>query len=191
MPQSNFAKLVGDIVDLLLPLSPEDRNRVLRASLVLLGDTADPIRDVLSSSPPSDAPVTMNSSDFPLSTKAMRWTKQNGITVDQLSHLFHAAEGKLEIIAVDIPGKNNKEKVLNAYLLVGLSKFLETGTSDFDDATGRALCQSLGILNTKHHAEAFRGINEVTGSPSKGWTLTAPGLKRAALLVIDLSQTND
>ncbi|MEH2494995.1 hypothetical protein V1294_001474 [Bradyrhizobium sp. AZCC 1678] len=191
MPQQS-AKIVADIVDLLTPLSSEQRGRIIKASLALLGEATDPIHEPKTPlTATNNTALLANSDEFPLSNKANLWAKQNSITVEQLSHLFHASEGKFEIIATHIPGKGNKEKVLNAYLLVGLSKFLEVGISDFNDASGRSLCQTFGCYNNRHHVEAFKGVNELTGSQSRGWMLTAPGLKAAALLVNELSKSDD
>ena len=107
MGKTKPSDIVGKIVDLLTPLSSEERRRVISASLTLLGETKNenpPIEDE------DDETVTT-------SGKAKTWQKQNGITPKQLDEVFHHDNGKVDVIAGEMPGKNKKEKTLNAYVL--------------------------------------------------------------------------
>jgi hypothetical protein len=95
---------------------------------------------------------------------------------------------KSDIIAAEVPGKSNRERVRNAYVLFGISRLLATGTANFDDKLARGLCEKLGIYDRTNHMKYMKGGNEFTGSKDKGWALTAPGLKHGAALIANLTQ---
>lgn len=161
------------IVELLTPLAAEERQRVIRASLALLGD-----------SPALDLPEEEGDSENTLPPRARNWLKQNGLSFGSLEEIFHFNGGIFEVIASDIPGKNDKEKTFNAYILTGISRLLSVGEPNFDDKQARQLCKSLGCLNEGNHSAYMKDKgNGMNGSKEKGWILTAPGLKQAAMLV--------
>jgi len=119
------------------------------------------------------------------------WMKQNGITAEQLQHVFHFSGAGVEIIAPDFPGKNKKQKTYNAYVVEGIAQLLATGEPHFTDKVARALCERAGCFDSANHATHMNNKgNEFAGSKDKGWTLTAPGLKKGAALVKELSQQN-
>lgn len=174
------------IVEILTPLSFEDRTRAIRAAMTLLGDER-----------PSAVPNTaitdaLDQSHGELGTlppRAQTWMKQNGISVPELEQVFHIAEGVVEVIAAHMPGRNKKEQTYNAYILTGLGQLLLTGNPSFQDKPARALCESSGCYDSANHSAHIKDRgNEFTGSKEKGWILTAPGLKRAAALVKELGQ---
>jgi hypothetical protein len=110
--------------------------------------------------------------------------KQNGVTEDNLSHVFHIDGGAAEVIAGEAPGKSDKEKTLNAFVLTGLAEFLQTGDPKFDDKAARALCKKLGCFGEGNHATYMKDRgNLLGGSKEGGWTLTGPGLKAGAELI--------
>jgi hypothetical protein len=176
---------VPQIVTLLTPLSPEDRRRAIRAALALLGDEAtNSITSAEAQGGHHDQAVNGN---FP--PRAQVWMKQNSVSTDEVQQVFHIADGTVEVIAPEIPGKSDKEKTYAAYILTGIAKLLETGNPSFDDKTARALCKSSGCYNSINHSTYLNDKgNEFTGSKDKGWTLTAPGLKRGAALVKELNK---
>src|SRR5262245_59372781 len=107
-----------------------------------------------------------------------------GITSAQLSHVFHLDGGTSEVIASEAPGKNGKEKTINAYVLTGISAFLQSGEAKFDDKTARDVCKLMGCFNEGNHAYYLKGKgNALGGTKDSGWTLTGPGLKSGAELV--------
>jgi hypothetical protein len=115
--------------------------------------------------------------------------KQNDVTIDDIQQTFHMADGVVEVIASDIPGKNGKEKTLAAYVLTGIAGLLATGNAAFDDNSARGVCKSSGCFNLANHAAYLKEKgNEFTGSKDNGWTLTTPGLKRGAALVKELGR---
>ena len=179
-------QIVGTLVEELTPLSSEDRQRVLQAALALLGETQG-----VSSHNFSAQKVTPEAlgGDVELPPRARNWLRQNHVTSEQIENVFHKGESGLELIASEMPGKTNREKVRNAYVLIGLARFLETGEGKFDDKPARALCERYGFFDGTNHTKYMKDGNEFTGSKDKGWTLTAPGLKRGAALITEIANT--
>ncbi len=182
MNKHKTTDIVGKIVEMLMPLSSDERQRAVNASLVLLGELTTNPNNGRSGGKPSEG-----IGDWPV--RAQTWVKQNSLSVDELQQVFLIAEGNAEVIASEIPGKGKKEKTHNAYVLTGIAKLLSTGNPSFDDKSARALCETSGCIDTTNHAKYLkeRG-NEFTGTKNKGWVLTAPGLKRGASLVKELNK---
>jgi len=126
----------------------------------------------------------MENHDLDVTPKVQNWFKQNNITKEELEEVFYLSENEPDFIAADVIGKDMKEKSHNSYIISGISKFIFDGTGTFDDKSARDLCRNLGCYDEKNHARHIKEIgNVVTGTKEKGWTLTAPGLKKAALLI--------
>jgi hypothetical protein len=90
----------------------------------------------------------------------------------------------VEITASHPPGKNAKLQTINTYVLTGIGKLLETGVPKFDDKAARDNCKSLGCFNTANHVVYMKKKgNVLSGSKTKGWTVTGPGLKVGAELI--------
>lgn len=171
------------IVDILSPLSPDERRRVIGASLTLLGD--DP------SSLQSSGGFTSyrQTSEMGLPERAQLWMDQNSLSMEEVQQVFHISDGTVEVIASGMPGNNDKEKTYSAYILSGIASLLRTGNAAFDDKSARTLCKTSGCFTGGNHATHLNQKgNEFTGSKEKGWTLTAPGLKRGADLIKQLSK---
>lgn len=178
MAELKPAEITMKVVDLLSPLASEDRQRVVRAAMVLLGEGTAPENKSDRAANSGDEEITS------LPQKAQIWMKQNAISLEQLQYVFHLDGENAAVIAPDIPGANKKEKTLNAYVLAGVSKLLSMGEPIFDDKSARALCVSSGCFDMSNHAAIMKDKgNAFTGSKESGWTLTAPGLKQAADLV--------
>lgn len=184
MNEIETAGVMTKIVEALAPLASEERLRVVRAALTLLGETA-PIQD--KKPDPEGSDLTGEVSALP--ARARAWIQQNGLSFEQLQQVFQFSEGSVEVIATEMPGQNDKEKSFNAYILTGIAKLLATNAPAFDDDTARTLCKASGCFNLSNHSGymAQKG-NEFTGSKLNGWTLTAPGLKRGATLVRELTK---
>jgi hypothetical protein len=190
MPRT-LAEIVGAIVDELTPLGSDERKRAVHAAMTLLGE--DVIGVNTSAANTSAASTHQNRADGADGTEALpprvrSWMRQNNLSMDHVQHVFHINNDTAEIIA-EIPGRNNREKVRNAYVLTGISNFLVTGEQRFDDTTARGLCERVGIYDSTNHAKSMKGGNEFVGSRSGGWTITSPGLKHAAGLILELSST--
>jgi hypothetical protein len=188
MTNKKTTEIVTEIVELLTPIESEERHRVIQACLTLLGET-------FSASTPTAAgsgtnPAGDEGDELPtMLPRARSWMKQNGISLDELQQVFHLEDGSADVIASEIPGKNKKEKTYNAYVLAGIARLLSTGVPSFDDKTARALCVSSGCYDTANHSVTIKDRgNEFTGTKEKGWSLTAPGLKRGAVLVKEMTK---
>jgi hypothetical protein len=168
------------VVEALTPLASEERTRVIRAAMALLGESSTAHADV-------EEPT---GSIEGLSPRARVWMKQNSITPVQLQQVFHISDGVAEVIAPQLPGRNKKEQTHNAYIITGISQLLINGGASFDDRAARALCERCGCYDSANHSANLRDRgNEFTGSKEKGWTLTAPGLRRAAEIIKEMQAT--
>lgn len=174
---------LSQIVEILTPMSAEERARVVRAALVMLGDSSTP------SGMDDHGGGDEISRDIP--PRARAWMKQYAVTPEQLEEVFHLVDGTIEVIAAELPGKNRKEQTYSAYVLTGIGQLLLNGTPVFDDKTARSLCEAAGCYDVANHAASLKGKgNEFAGSKDRGWTLTAPGLKRGADLIKDMNKQN-
>ena len=171
----SLAQIVGTIVEELTPLDSEGRKRAVHAAMTLLGEEAvkRPSTEV-EQGEPAGGEVML--------PRVKTWMRQNDLSMDELQQVFHIENGTVEIIA-EIPGKSNREKVRNAYILTGVSSFLSTGEQRFDDTAARGLCERVGIYDSTNHSKYMKDGNEFTGSRERGWTVTIPGLKAGASLV--------
>lgn len=182
MSKKSVTEVVSAIVDELTPLSSEDRLRVVEASLMLLGESKR--RPVEQS-----GEQTVSASGDELPQAARIWMHQNNLTHDELQQVFHISTEGVEVIASEAPGKGRSEQVRNVYLLLGASRLLASGDASFDDKAGRAQCESLGCYDSTNHSKYMKDKgNEFVGTKTGGWTLTAPGKKRAAALVKEMSK---
>jgi len=182
MAKTKTTDILGKIVEMLNPLSSEERNRVVRASLVLLGEKETNI--VENNSGGND----VGGEEFlVLPDRAKTWIKKNRLSLNQIQQVFNIAKGEVEVIA-DMPGKDKTAKTLHAYILTGLASLLSTGVQNFYDKSARELCKTSGCYDGPNHITILKKKgNEFTGNKNKGWILTAPGLKRGAELVKELS----
>ncbi len=184
MSKKSITEVVSLIVSALEPFTSEERSRAVSASLTLLGEAAGPPR--VERPFPEDVKTDGEAGGLP--SRAQSWVKLNNLTLDQLHQVFHWTSDGVELIVASLPGKNNRERVRNAYILCGIANLLSTGVATFDDRTARGVCVKLGIYDKTNHMKYMRGGNEFTGAKEKGWTLTAPGLKHAADLIAALAQ---
>ncbi len=180
MTQAMSMDALTKVVETLNPLTSEERNRVVRAAMVLLGEVSPTVG--------ADEP---EGGIEGLSPRARVWMKQNSITADHLQQVFHLSDGVAEVIAPQLPGRNKKEQTYSAYIITGIGQLLLTGNASFDDKMARALCERAGCYDSANHSATLRNRgNEFTGTKDKGWTLTAPGLARGAEIIKDLSKLN-
>lgn len=190
---SQIAEIAGQIVRLLDPLASKDRQRVINGALTMLGETstlgATGPETLGPASREASEPIKTSQETDGLSAKSKTWIKQNGITIAQLEQLFDISSDGVPVIAPEVPGKSDKEQTLNAYILNGVSRFLASGDTSFDDKAARKLCENLGCYNSGNHATYMSNKgNLLTGSKAVGWKLTAPGLKHGANLIKQLAR---
>jgi hypothetical protein len=178
---------MAKLVELLKPLSPEDRVRAIRSAMIWLDDNQP---GTVSGSGDQEEVNEPAGEIGALPLRARTWMKQNGISASQLQHVFHITKEGVEIIA-GVPGRNKKEQTYNAYILTGLGQLLRAGNPTFQDKEARALCESSGCYDSANHSVHIKNKgNEFTGTKDKGWTLTVPGLRRAGEIVKELSGQN-
>jgi hypothetical protein len=183
MKTKSATEIVGTIVDELTPLSSEERQRVIQASLALLGEA--PIQASRTGiNEQRDGDQNIES----LPDRAKTWARQNDLSLEQLQQVFHVSDDGVEVIAAEIPGKTYRERVRNAYVLLGIASLLSSGNAKFDDKAARVLCEASGFYDRTNHMKFMKGGNEFIGTKDKGWTLTPPGRKRGATLVAELSK---
>jgi hypothetical protein len=173
-------EISGKLVGLLGPLASDDRARLIKAALILLGEQAPNTSNINPDANSADA------SGY--APKTQIWMRKHGITAEQLSHVFHIRDGYAEVIAGAIPGGSKKVQTLNAYILTGIGRLLTTGEPAFDDKSARALCESAGCYDQPNHSRALGDKGDkLSGTKEKGWILTAPGLKHGADLIKELN----
>ncbi|WP_298368393.1 hypothetical protein [uncultured Bradyrhizobium sp.] len=182
MTQKSITDIVAAIVAELTPLQSDERQRVIQASLVLLGESPLAVGKKL----PEAQSETDYGNDVP--ARARTWMKQNHLSVNQVQQVFHTSSDGVEIIISEIPGKGNRDKVRNAYVLLGIAGLISSNEPRFDDREARALCERYGFFDGTNHMKYMKGGNEFTGSKEKGWTLTAPGLKQGAAIILNLTK---
>src|SRR5690349_5473937 len=95
MTQAKSMDALTKVVETLSPLSSEERARVVRAAMAMLGDA----------SPTGETNVEGQVGSIEgLSPRARIWMKQNSVTSDQLQQVFHLSGNGAEVIAPQLPG---------------------------------------------------------------------------------------
>lgn len=184
---TSISETLKNLVDLLEPLSPDERQRLVKGALAALGDA--PVSTAAINTNPARA---ISHSDVGgenvIAGKAQAWMKQNSVSFEQIEQVFHfGPDGGVELIAA-LPGKSRREQTLAAYVLSGLGNFLTKGDGSFDDELARGRCETAGCFDAGNHAKFLKDKgNEFSGDKQKGWSLTSPGLKRAAALVQEMT----
>lgn len=134
----------------------------------------------------------LNFGEFKVGSAAERWLKKSEITLEILEHVFHSSGDELLVVAAEVPGKSKREQTLNAYRLEGARNFLHSDSQTFSNEAARELCEKLGCYDRANHSKYMKGFgNHISGSKKSGYTLTAPGLKAAALVIIELAGVID
>jgi hypothetical protein len=182
---SNLAVATTKVVEILTTFSSEERLRIVKASLTLLGDEISapngPPRELSGSEQASGSGDSDGAEVHKLATP---WMRKNGVTLDQLEQCFHFDQGLVTPIALPGNATSKREQTVSAYITVGLAHYLASGDSAFTDADARKFCEQSGCYDLANHVAAVKALkNRTTGSKSTGWKLTAPGLTAAAELV--------
>jgi hypothetical protein len=187
MAKVSIPAVATKVHDLLEPLEPGQRKLAISAALVMLGDT--PVEEQRTPGGHSKPGAGGDGGDghAGLPARARSWMKAEGITANELSHVFDLENGA-EIIASRAPGKNAKAQTINAYVLTGISQLLQTGEMKFEDKVARQAAKNLGCFNNANHTAYMRDKGKVLSGSKAGWNLTAPGLKHGAGLVKELAQ---
>jgi hypothetical protein len=189
MTKPDLPAIATEIYKLLEPHEPDVRERAIKAAMVMLGGNLQ----ITAPDKPLSPEVPEEDADGPLlASKVKTWMRAHGITREQLGHVFHLDGGACEVLPSEAPGKNGKERTINAYVMTGISAFLQTGETRFDDKTARDACKAMGCFNEGNHAYYLKGRGNVLGgSKDAGWLLTGPGLKLGAELIKGLARKKD
>lgn len=168
---------------ILEPFESEERQRVMSAALILLGD--QPVQRQLAASNQAGGETQDEPSDTgDLPVAASRWVKKHGLNRETLEHYFHFDGGAVEPIELPGDAKGKREKTINTYLMQGIAALLQSGGAAFDDSDARTQCTEFGCYDGANHGSTLKKFgNLIAGSKSNGWKLTAPGLTAAANLV--------
>jgi len=169
---------IPKLVEVLAPLSAEDRRRAISAAMIIFGD-----------SPSSTIGGTRRITEHleasgGISGKAITWMEKNSITHEQLEHCFSIEDDSVDVIAARMPSNSKRQQTVEAYIMCGLKSFLKAGELTFTDAEGRELCDKFGCYDIPNHSNYTKAFgNFITGSKDAGWKLTNPGLSEAAKIV--------
>ena len=185
MTKPDLPAITTELYKLLEPHEPDVRERAIKATMMMLGGNLQ----VTTPDKQLSSEVLEEDHDGPpLALKVKSWMRAHGITREQLGHVFHLDGGACEVLPSEAPGKTGKEKTINVYVLTGISAFLQTGETRFDDKTARDVCKAMGCFNEGNHAYYLKGRGNVLGgTKDSGWTLTGPGLKLGAELIKNLA----
>src|SRR5271165_6895200 len=107
MSNVDIPSVASKLYELLEPIEPPMRKRVIKAALAMLGDDEfDMESENRSAKRTVETNADAEGSDFP--PKVQSWMKHHSVTGDQLQHVFHIENGKFDLIAGDVPGKTGK-----------------------------------------------------------------------------------
>jgi hypothetical protein len=177
----NVVTAVPKLVQLLEPLTPDERHRAISAALIVFGESA-PIQ---SGNQFVSEPQEVGEGICP---KAANWMKKNAITREQLDHVFSIENDSIDVIAARMPESGKRKQTTQAYILCGIRSFLRNGDLNFTDADARELCNKLGCYDTANHAAYTTSFgNLISGSKEAGWRLTNPGLSVGVQIVKQLA----
>jgi hypothetical protein len=180
---TDIPAVTTNLYKLLQPLQPEERKRVIKAALTILGDETPAVNQKSEQGDTADG-----GGELDLPVKAHQWMKKYGVTHEHLNQVFQVENGAAEVIAHEAPGSSMKAKTINAYILTGISQLLAMGEAKFDDESARALCKTMGCFDKNNHSKFMKEKGNVLGgSKESGWSLTGPGLKSGADLIKGLA----
>ncbi len=178
--EDNATTALNAIITALTPLKSEERQRIVGAAMLFLGEKAVELEQ-------KGKPEDNGGDGGVYSANARKWMKQNNVTAEELEHVFLIKEDKTFDIH-DVPGTSKKVRTLNTYILTGLGRFLAADEKTFADTTARQICEDIGCYDSANHSAYIgkKGSN-FSGDKSKGWTITPGGLKTGAALVKELA----
>lgn len=183
-PNNPSVEAALKLVQLLAPLTHEERDRAIAAAKILLGHPT--------SSTPTPAPAQEPggiSDNGSVSPKASAWMKKHSITRDQLEQVFAIDGNMIDVIASSMPGTSKRQQTVEAYVICGLKSFLQSGEPGFTDKEAREVCVRVGCYDTPNHSNYIKALgNLATGSKESGWKLSNPGISKAAEIVKELTQ---
>ncbi len=148
--QNPLTDATANLHTILEPLSPEDRQRVIQAALVLLGDSLPTLVQK-----PAKALLNEHGEVEPpsgVSAQAKIWMQKHSLSMELIEVLIHLDDGKATVI--ELPGKNGsgRERTHVCYLMAGLACLISSGEPSFSDEDARALCVHFGCYDKGNHS---------------------------------------
>ncbi|MCJ0824493.1 hypothetical protein MQC88_00720 [Luteimonas sp. 50] len=179
MSENELALAATNVMRVLEPLAVDERARVIRAALTLLGDVSSGASNL-----GSPAHGSTSSSDRPAAAEPDLRMRRLGLSVEQLENYLHFENGDATPIGLPGNAQSKREQTKNTYLLAGLAAALSGGDGKFSDSEARSLCVQFGCFDSPNHVRILKTLgNKLTGSKDAGWKLTSPGLNAAAALI--------
>jgi hypothetical protein len=175
---STLLEATTNLHSILEPLSSEDRHKALRAVLMLLGENSSS-----TASKPSEQHAEDGFSEVPseLPTQAKAWIQRHKISFDLISTFIHMDAGNASVIEIPKTNGSARERSQVGYLMAGLASLFSNGEPSFTDEAARSVCTHFGCYDQNNHSTYVKALgNNVMGSKSTGWKLTAPGLAAIA-----------
>jgi len=126
-----------------------------------------------------------------ISPVAQKWMRRNGLSSEQLCHLFSLGIDEIDLVARSVPGKSTREKFLNVVLLQGIGSYLGSGAPRVDATKVRQTAAHYGAdpgRNLWNYVKSAAA--DISGSSATGFTLTAKGLTAATELIKQMTGTN-
>jgi hypothetical protein len=184
IPMTAAEAALTKLIEALKTVKPKERRRTVEAAMTFLGEEVRPAGKHETGGINGGGDEA-GDGDYP--TAVSKWMKQNGVVSEELDRVFDFRDGGFVIH--DVPGKSNREKTVNVYILTGLGAFLTTNNRTFGDASARGFCETIGCYDLNNHANTIRlyGPPAFNGTKKKGYTLTNVGVKRGAELVKELA----
>jgi hypothetical protein len=174
---------VPKIVEVLSPLSSEERQRAIAAAMLLFGE---PVPNIASGKTPIKD-QNLQAEDG-ISGKALVWMKKSSITREQLDHVFSIENDSIDVIASKMPAFGKRQQTVKAYIICGIKSFLKAGEPAFSDEEGRELCRKVGCYDVANHTNYRKAFgNFIGGSKDSGWKLSNPGLSEGAQIIKQLA----
>src|SRR5438132_7064790 len=121
---TKITDITTKVVKLLTALDSEGRQKVIQASITLLGETAVDLggRGSANSGNGGGGHGKGHAALPGLSTKASAWIKQNGLTIAELEQIFDIDGANVTMIAGSVPGKSGKDQTIATYVLRGVTQ---------------------------------------------------------------------
>ncbi len=185
---SKITDATGVVHAALEPFTSEERFRIVRSALLLLGDEIAGA-PAAPGKPLGSSYGGTGTDDADLPPSATKWISQHSVSLDALQRFFHLEGGQFSVIASPERAKSRQQQSRTAYLMRGLAAYLSTGEAAFLDEDARALCVTLGCYDKNNHNKIFSSFgNLITGSKSQGWKLTIPGIKNITATIKETPQ---
>lgn len=147
---SSLVESTQQLHAVLEPLSPEERKRVIRAALTLLGD--EEVAEIKKQGA-GDGEQAGGAEPLGTPAQAQAWMKKHSVSMEKIEQFLHVDDGKAKVIELPPGAKTQSEKTRACYLMAGLAALFTTGETAFSDAEARGLCNHFGCYDHGNHSK--------------------------------------